>query len=99
MYGLIAKITTIPGKRDEMIALLKTSAAGMPGCLSYVVANDSADENILWVTEVWDTLANHDASLSLPQVKNVIPRAQALVENFEKIAQTVPLCGITPPLP
>jgi quinol monooxygenase YgiN len=42
MYGLIAKITTIPGKRDEMIALLKTSAAGVPGCLSYVVANDSA---------------------------------------------------------
>jgi hypothetical protein len=35
----------------------------------------------------------------LPQVKNVIPRAQALVENFEKIAQTVPLWGITPPLP
>jgi quinol monooxygenase YgiN len=84
MYGLIAKITTIPGKRDEMIALLKTSAAGMPGCLRYVVANDSANENILWVTEVWDTLANHDASLSLPQAKKRHPTRPSPRREFRK---------------
>jgi hypothetical protein len=46
MYGLIVKITVVPGKRDEMIGILKESAAAMPGCLSYVVAKDSADENV-----------------------------------------------------
>jgi len=32
----------------------------MPGCFSYVVAKDSADENAIWVTEVWDSIVSHD---------------------------------------
>jgi len=40
MWGLIAKITLLPGRRDEMVEILKESAADMPGCLSYVVAKD-----------------------------------------------------------
>ena len=42
MYGLIVKLTIVPGKRDEMIRILWESAADMPGCLSYIVAKDSA---------------------------------------------------------
>src|SRR6185437_12955569 len=74
MWGMIAKVTLLPGKRDEMIGILKESAADLPGCSSYVVAKDAAEENTLWVTEVWDSMASHDASLSLPRVKNAIPR-------------------------
>jgi hypothetical protein len=29
MWGMIAKMTLVPGKRDEMIAILKESAADM----------------------------------------------------------------------
>lgn len=53
MWGMIAKMTLLPGRRDEMIEILKESAANMPGCLTYVVAKDAADENTPWVTEVW----------------------------------------------
>jgi quinol monooxygenase YgiN len=91
MWGLIAKLTVVPGRRDEMIGLLKESATDMPGCLSYVVAKDSADENAIWVTEVWDSMASHDASLSLPAVKNAVPRGKAIVSNFERIAVTSPV--------
>jgi quinol monooxygenase YgiN len=94
MYGLIVKMTLLPGKRDEMIDALKESAANMPGCFSYVVAKDAADENALWVTEVWGSSASHDASLSLPAVRNVIPRAKSLVSNFERIAVTNPVWGV-----
>jgi len=31
MWGMIAKITLVPGMRDEMIAILKESAADMQG--------------------------------------------------------------------
>jgi quinol monooxygenase YgiN len=93
MWGLIAKITLLPGKRDEMIEILPESAADMPGCLSYVVAKDAADENTIWVTEVWDSMASHDASLSLPAVKNAIPRGKAIVSNFERITDTNPVWG------
>jgi len=91
MWGLIAKMTLLPGKRDEMIEILSESAANMPGCLSYVVAKDAADENTIWVTEVWNGMASHDASLSLPEVKNAIPRAKAIVSKFERIAVTSPV--------
>ena len=93
MWGMIAKITLLPGRRDDMIEILKESAADMPGCFSYVVAKDAADENTIWVTEVWDSMASHDASLSLPAVKNAIPRGKALLANFEKIAVTNPVWG------
>jgi hypothetical protein len=58
MWGLISKITVLPGKLDDMIALLTESTVGMPGCLGYVVAKDATDENAIWVTEVWDSKAS-----------------------------------------
>jgi quinol monooxygenase YgiN len=94
MWGMVAKITLLPGRRDEMIEILEESAADMQGCLSYVVAKDASDENTIWVTEVWDRMANHDASLSLPAVKDAIPRAKAIVSNFERIAVTSPVWGV-----
>jgi len=99
MYGIIAKLIIAPGKRDEMIAILKDSAANMPGCLSYVVAKDAADENTLWITEVWDSAASHDTSLSLPAVKNAIPQAKGLIAGFEKVAATTPVWGAGLPVP
>jgi len=93
MYGLIVKLTIAPGKREDMIAILKESAADMPGCYSYIVAKDAADENVLWVTEVWDSEASHDASASLPAVKKAIPQGKELVTGFEKIAVTTPVWG------
>jgi quinol monooxygenase YgiN len=94
MWGMIAKMTVVPGRGDEMIAILRESAADMRGCLSYVVAKDVADENTIWVTEVWDSMADHDASLSLPAVKKAMPHAKAMVTNFERIAVTNPVWGV-----
>jgi quinol monooxygenase YgiN len=91
MWGSIAKITLLPGKRDEMIGILKESTAAMPGCRSYVVAKDAVDENTIWVTEVWESMASHDASLSLPAVRNAMSRGKAIISNFEKIAITSPV--------
>ena len=93
MWGMIAKITLLPGRRDEMIEILKESATDMPGCLSYIVAKDAADENTIWVTEVWDSMASHEVSLSLPAVKSAIPRGKAIVSHFERIAVTNPVWG------
>jgi quinol monooxygenase YgiN len=94
MYGLIVKVTVAPGKREAMIGLLRQSAAEMPGCFSYVVAADAAQAEVLWVTEVWDSVGSHDAALSLPAVKAVIPRSKELVVEFEKIAVTNPVWGV-----
>ena len=91
MYGLIVKLTAAAGKREDLVSILKESAVDMPGCISYVVAKDSVDENVIWVTEVWDSVASHDASLLLPSVKNAMPRAKVLISAFDKMAVTTPV--------
>lgn len=94
MYGQIAKITAVPGKRDELAAILVEGTANMPGCLSYIVAQDTNDENAIWVSEAWDSKQSHDASLSLPSVKASISKARPLIASFGNRIVTMPVGGI-----
>src|SRR5262249_57225921 len=82
MYGLIGKMTAVPGKREELIAALLESVGDMPGCLSYIIAREEGDENAIWITEVWDSKTSHDASLSLPSVKNAVAKGRPLIAGF-----------------
>lgn len=93
MYGLIGKMTTVAGKRDELIAILLEGVGVMPGCLSYVVAKDPADADAIWITEVWDSEQSHKASLSLPAVKQAITRGRPLVAGFSNGTVTEPVGG------
>jgi uncharacterized glyoxalase superfamily protein PhnB/quinol monooxygenase YgiN len=83
-----------PGTGDELIAILLEGIAGMPGCLSYVVAKDPIDENAIWITEVWDSEESHQASLSLPAVQQAITRARPLIAGFGESFTTEPLGGV-----
>ena len=93
MYGLIGKMTTVAGKRDALVSILLEGVAGMPGCLSYVVAKDPADANAIWITEVWDSEQSHKASLSLPAVKQAITRGKPLIAGFSNSTVTEPVGG------
>lgn len=93
MYGLMGKMTAIPGQRDTLIAILLEGITEMPGCLSYVVARDPADENAIWITEVWDSEENHRVSLSLPQVQQTIAQARPLIADFGDHTVTEPAGG------
>jgi quinol monooxygenase YgiN len=94
MYGLIAKMVAAPGQRDALIALILESSGEMPGCFSYIVGRDIADENVIWVTEVWDSEESHKASLSIPAVQAAIAKARPLIAGFEHAAVTAPVGGI-----
>ncbi|MEZ4424286.1 MAG: putative quinol monooxygenase [Gemmatimonadota bacterium] len=94
MYGLIGKMITVPGKRDELAGILLEGLQGMPGCRSYIVAQDPEDENALWVTEVWDTEQSHQASLSLPSVQEAIRKGRPMIEGFGARFVTTPLGGV-----
>lgn len=93
MYGLIGKMTAADGKRDELVAILVKSVGNMPGCLSYIVATDTTDASAIWITEAWDSQASHDASLSLPAVKEAIAKGRPLIAGFGDRAVTTPVGG------
>lgn len=93
MYGIIGKMLAAPGKRDELISILIDGIAGMPGCRSYVVAQDEADPDAIWITEVWDSRESHQASLSLPSVQQAIARGRPLIAGFGERFETMPVGG------
>jgi quinol monooxygenase YgiN len=93
MYGLIGKMKAVPGQREALIAVLVQAVSAMPGCLSYIVAEDSADPDAIWVTEVWETPESHKASLSLPSVQEAIKKGRPLIAGFGERFETRPIGG------
>jgi len=93
MYGLIGRMKAAAGKRDELIAILLESIGEMPGCLSYVVAQDPSDGDAIWITEVWDSADSHKNSLSLPAVRAAITKAKPLIAGFDQHFETQPVGG------
>src|SRR5262249_1396615 len=94
MYGLIGKMTAVPGKWDALAAIMLESNQAMPGCLSYIVAQDPGDADALWITEVWDSQASHQASLSLPAVREAITKGRPLIAGFSNRVETTPIGGV-----
>ena len=96
MYGIIGKMIAHNNKRDELIAILLDGTKYMPGCMSYVISKDLADENSLWITEVWENRESHRASLSLESVQQAIARGKPLIAGFGERFETSPVggCGL-----
>ncbi|MEP7290433.1 MAG: putative quinol monooxygenase [Chloroflexota bacterium] len=96
MYGLHGKMRAVPGKRDELIAHLLDAAKLMPeveGCYLYVISSAPDDPDGLWVTEVWRSPADHQASLALPVVQSLITSARPLIAGFSDRSEFTPLGG------
>jgi quinol monooxygenase YgiN len=94
MYGLIGSMTATPGNRDALAGYLLEGLRDMPGNLSYIVANDSANPDKLWITEVWDSADSHMASLKLPQVQAAIAKARPIIAGMGDRQETMPVGGV-----
>ncbi len=95
MYGLIGKMRCIPGRRRDVIAAMDADdAPNMPGCRSFIVAEDPIDGDCVWITEVWDSEDAHKASLQLPKVKESIAKAMPLIQGVEFNVKTKPVAGV-----
>ncbi|MFI8716785.1 putative quinol monooxygenase [Stenotrophomonas sp. NPDC077464] len=94
MYGLIGKMLVAPGQRDAVIDILLRGTGSMPGCQNYIVARDPADQDAIWITEVWDSAEQHRASLALPAVQEAIAQARPHITGFGERFETEPVGGI-----
>jgi quinol monooxygenase YgiN len=82
VYGLIGSMMTLPENRAALVEALLEGSVDLPGCLSYVVAEDAEDASLVWVSEVWDSETSHAASLDLPVVKDAIAKARHVLIGF-----------------
>jgi len=89
---------TTPGHRDDVVAILLAASAGLreAGCLSYIVGASTTDDDLIWVTEVWESAAHHDASLELPETRAAIGRALPMLTGEFTSQATEVLGGLVP---
>ena len=93
MYGLIGKMTAQPGHRDELVRVLIEGVSGLPGCLSYIVALDPLEPEVIWITEAWQSKEAPGASLTLPAVRDAISRGRPMIAGMSRVAETAPAGG------
>ena len=93
--GRYAKATAKPGQGDALAARLLEVAEGLravPGCELYVINRAADDPDVIWVTEIWSSQAELDASLETEEAKAAIPTVLELVESFDRI-DVLPIAG------
>jgi quinol monooxygenase YgiN len=93
-YGYIGSMRTQAGRRDEVIEILLSGADGLraAGCQLYAVCTAPGDEDVIWVSEIWDSAEHHDASLQLPETRAAIARAMPMLTG-EFTRQTLHVVG------
>lgn len=96
LFGLHGKLKTHSGQRDLLIGHLLQAARvlqDVEGCYLYVVSEDTTDPDTVIVTEVWQSQADHQASLTLGAVKALITAARPLLAAPPEGAAMTPLGG------
>lgn len=96
MYGQHGKLRAHPGQRDALADHLLRAAellGAMEGCYLYVVSAAPDDPDALWVTEVWRTQTDHQASLGDAAIRALIAEARGLIESMPDQTELEPLGG------
>lgn len=85
MYG---KLTALPGKRDELVAILLEAAQQLEaneGCYLYIVNISDEDADSIWVTELWKDAEAHAASLTDESALTLLQRGRPLIAGVSPI--------------
>lgn len=92
-FGLTGKLIAQPGKRGELVDHLLEGADLLEeheACELYAVGITPSEDDAVWITEIWRSQADHDASLALEGVRELIHRARPLMARVaEPITVTV----------
>lgn len=71
---------------SELVGALKA-------CRLYAVSQAAEGGNEVWVTEIWDSKADHQASLQMPEVRALISQAMPLLDGAPQGGQVLDLLG------
>jgi quinol monooxygenase YgiN len=84
-YG---KAVAGPGNGDSLAQILLAAAGDLaddPGCELYLVNRQAGEPDVIWVTELWRSQADLDASLQRISGGEQVAKAMALVSEWEMI--------------
>lgn len=90
-YGLIGQMIAQPGQRAALVAILGEGTGSMPGNIAYLIGEDAANPDAIWIVELWDSKDAHVASLQLPEVRAAIAKGRPLIAGFGTRAEFKPV--------
>ena len=82
-YGLYGKLQAQAGKGQELSEILLKAAKLMEnakGCILYTVNKTADNPDAIYIIEVWDSKEDHDHSLTLPGVRELIMQAMPILD-------------------
>jgi quinol monooxygenase YgiN len=95
-YGCYVKFTARPGQRDALVDHLLHAAAlaeNAPGCQVYIVNISPSEPESVWVTEVWRSQQEHDASLNVGEAQAAIKQVLLLLAGSPEKVDLLPMGG------
>ncbi len=95
--GRYAKLTAKPGHGDALAEHLLEAAGqleSVPGCELYVVNRVPGDPETVWVTEIWRSQADLDASLEQEGARERIAEVMPLLDGRPEVIETAPVAGV-----
>lgn len=95
-YLLQGKLTAKHGHRDELATILVDASklvSSAKGCKLYVVGINSGNENDVFVTEIWDSKEDHDNSLKVEGVMELIMKAMPILDGKPEKGQELEIIG------
>ncbi len=95
-YLLHSKLTAKQGHQGDLAAILLDASklvSTAKGCHLYVVGHDSIDLNSVYITEIWDTKEDHDHSLKVEAVRDLIMKAMPLLDGQPTKGQEIEILG------
>ena len=94
--GRYVQLKAREGQRDALVEHMLCVAqllADVPGCELYVINTSVADTDTVWVTEVWSSQADLDASLTLAGVKASVEQVLPLLDGPPERIDVLPVGG------
>jgi quinol monooxygenase YgiN len=98
MYLLHGELNAKTGHADELANILleaSTLVAKAKGCKLYVISKDESQSNAVYVTEIWDSKEDHDNSLKVEGVRELIMKAMPILDGLPTKGQELQLLGGT----
>jgi len=95
-YGCYVKFTVRPGQRDALVEHLLRAAAGVrsvAGCEVYLINTSPTEPESVWVTEVWRSQQEHDASLTIEGAQEAIKQVLPLLAGSPEKIDVLPVGG------
>ncbi|MGI9051322.1 MAG: putative quinol monooxygenase [Ilumatobacteraceae bacterium] len=94
--AVIAKVPAAPGKRSELAAALQVALDNVEqeaGTRYYILHEDSKDEDVLWMYELYEAQSDLEAHMGAPWFAELGPNMAPLLGGRPELTFLNPLGG------